>query len=153
MIIQDRRQKIVDAPFWPILRMGQRVCCPPFYIQWRRIHSLWMDPTMQPSDCWMGNTIHRSSFVDPHLPAHLRLILTVIECSIIQSTKLIQTVLAACILFQCIYICFQTLLDGSVPWLQLRMPSEGWVIVVHYISPLIAGDLWYKIAFTGFRSV
>jgi len=82
VIIQDARPKIVDAPLMLISRLGQRTCRLPFNLSRRPIRPLWMDTTMQPFNCGMGNTINHWRYIDDHL----RDILTVIGCSTIVHT-------------------------------------------------------------------
>jgi hypothetical protein len=62
------------------------VCCLPFYLQWQPILLLLMDVTMQPFDCWMGETIYCWCSVDAHLRDRLRDILIVIQYSTILHT-------------------------------------------------------------------
>jgi hypothetical protein len=51
VFIQDATAEIGGAPVKFISRMGQRACRLPFYIYSQPITALWIDATMEPSDC------------------------------------------------------------------------------------------------------
>jgi len=83
VIIQDARREIVDTLLTLISMLGQGACRLPFYLSRWPILLVRIVATMRPFDCWMGITINGWCSVDTHLWAHLRHILTVIDCSTI----------------------------------------------------------------------
>jgi hypothetical protein len=80
---QDVRPEIVHALLTLVSMTGQCSCGLPFSLLSRPILLLWMDATMQPSDCWIDMTMNHWRFIDAHLWAYLRDLLTVIGCSTI----------------------------------------------------------------------
>jgi len=79
VIVEDARPQFIHAPLTLISELGQGAYCLPFELKRGRILPLSMDVTMQPFDCWMGQTLNCGHFVNPHLSD----ILSVIGCSTI----------------------------------------------------------------------
>jgi hypothetical protein len=70
--VHDGWPKIVDTTLTVISGMGQGTCNLPFELYRQPILPLWMAVTMQPFDCWMGQTVNCCYSVDAHCSTIVR---------------------------------------------------------------------------------